>query len=286
MRALRAHRAAVAGGRAACCSACCRCRCCGSSATSRRCCSDSRSRAAAAACGCSRRSRRSARATCRRCSCSESSSSSRSPRSRCACFYHARVRRAPPWDCGFPALTPRMQDTAEGFGQPIRHIFLPFFRMHRELPTPFDSAPRYRVRVEDRIWHGLYLQHRRGRALDGRSHRRAAAGPHRDLSALQLRDPAAAAGGRAVTTRRRCWNSSSRCCIAVAVAPLYLGWINQWRACLQNRRPPPLLQPYRTHRQAVPQGSGDRRAGDGDLPRHALRDLRHDGRSPPRSFRR
>ena len=24
------------------------------------------------------------------------------------------------WDCGFPAQTPRMQDTAEGFGQPIR----------------------------------------------------------------------------------------------------------------------------------------------------------------------
>ena len=35
-------------------------------------------------------------------------------------YYHGRVRRAPPWDCGFPAQTPRMQDTAEGFGQPIR----------------------------------------------------------------------------------------------------------------------------------------------------------------------
>ena len=38
-----------------------------------------------------------------------------------------------------------MQDTAEGFGQPIRHIFQPFFAMQRELPTPFDRAPRYRV---------------------------------------------------------------------------------------------------------------------------------------------
>src|SRR3546814_113606 len=35
-------------------------------------------------------------------------------------FYHGRVRRAPPWDCGFAAQTARMQDTAEGFGQPIR----------------------------------------------------------------------------------------------------------------------------------------------------------------------
>ena len=72
-------------------------------------------------------------------------------------LYHGRLRRAPPWDCGFPAQTARMQDTAEGFGQPIRQIFEPFFRMQRELPTPFDSAPHYRVVVEDHIWHWLYL---------------------------------------------------------------------------------------------------------------------------------
>ena len=49
-----------------------------------------------------------------------------------------------------------MQDTAEGFGQPIRQIFEPFFRMRRELPTPFDRAPLYRVSVEDHFWHWLY----------------------------------------------------------------------------------------------------------------------------------
>ena len=43
--------------------------------------------------------------------------------------YHGRVRTAPPWDCGFPLQTPRMQDTAEGFGQPIRQVFEPFFRI-------------------------------------------------------------------------------------------------------------------------------------------------------------
>jgi len=72
-------------------------------------------------------------------------------------LYHRRVRRAPPWDCGFGALSARMQDTAEGFGQPIRHIFQPFFAMKRELPTPFDRAPRYRVTTADRIWLTLYL---------------------------------------------------------------------------------------------------------------------------------
>jgi hydrogenase-4 component B len=72
-------------------------------------------------------------------------------------FYHRRARRAAPWDCGFMRLDARMQDTAEGFGQPIRHIFQPFFGMHRELPTPFDPAPHYRVTVSDRIWTYAYV---------------------------------------------------------------------------------------------------------------------------------
>jgi hydrogenase-4 component B len=50
-----------------------------------------------------------------------------------------------------------MQDTAEGFGQPIRHIFGSFFAMKRELPSPFDTAPRYRVTIDDRFWRALYL---------------------------------------------------------------------------------------------------------------------------------
>lgn len=72
-------------------------------------------------------------------------------------FYHGRVRKTAPWACGFPATTPRMQDTAEGFGQPIRQIFEPFFGMHRELPSPFDASPRYSVRIEDRLWQWLYV---------------------------------------------------------------------------------------------------------------------------------
>ena len=71
-------------------------------------------------------------------------------------FYHRRIRRSAPWDCGFGRLTPRMQDTAEGFGQPIRHLFDGFFRVERELPTPFDRAPKYRVTITDQIWLWLY----------------------------------------------------------------------------------------------------------------------------------
>lgn len=72
-------------------------------------------------------------------------------------LYHRRVHRAAPWDCGFGALNARMQDTAEGFGQPIRHIFGVFFSIRRELPSPFDAAPRYQVTIADRFWQGLYL---------------------------------------------------------------------------------------------------------------------------------
>jgi formate hydrogenlyase subunit 3/multisubunit Na+/H+ antiporter MnhD subunit len=72
-------------------------------------------------------------------------------------IYRRRIRRGAPWDCGFVRLDSRMQDTAEGFGQPIRHIFEPFFGMRRELPRPTDAAPHYRVEVSDRIWNGIYL---------------------------------------------------------------------------------------------------------------------------------
>ena len=72
-------------------------------------------------------------------------------------FYHGRLRRGLPWACGFPWSTARMQDTAEGFGQPIRQIFEPFFLMRRELPSPFDAQPRYRVVVEDHFWRWVYV---------------------------------------------------------------------------------------------------------------------------------
>ena len=71
-------------------------------------------------------------------------------------LYHGRIRRGPAWDCGFPDQTPRMQDTAEGFGQPIRHIFGPFFRIQRLLPAPSDTAPKYALQLGDRWWDWLY----------------------------------------------------------------------------------------------------------------------------------
>ena len=72
-------------------------------------------------------------------------------------FYHGRLRRGPAWDCGFPEQTARMQDSAEGFGQPIRQIFEPFLGVTRIVPTPFDKAPHYHGESRDRLWDLGYL---------------------------------------------------------------------------------------------------------------------------------
>ncbi|MDX8379676.1 MAG: hydrogenase 4 subunit B [Gallionella sp.] len=76
-------------------------------------------------------------------------------------YYHGRLRRGAAWDCGYPEQNARMQDTAEGFGQPIRRIFDPFFRNESVLPTAFDTHPKYHARSEDRIWYLLYLPMKR-----------------------------------------------------------------------------------------------------------------------------
>jgi hypothetical protein len=49
-----------------------------------------------------------------------------------------------------------MQDTAEGFGQPIRHMFGAVLRLELQLPSPTDDPPRYRVHIEDRFWGAIY----------------------------------------------------------------------------------------------------------------------------------
>jgi hydrogenase-4 component B len=70
--------------------------------------------------------------------------------------YHGRVRRADPWDCGYPEQNARMQDSAEGFGQPIRQIFESFMQVEREIPGPFDRKPRFRGASQDKLWFVIY----------------------------------------------------------------------------------------------------------------------------------
>jgi formate hydrogenlyase subunit 3/multisubunit Na+/H+ antiporter MnhD subunit len=70
--------------------------------------------------------------------------------------YHGRVRRSDPWDCGYPEQDARMQDSAEGFGQPIRQIFEVFMRVERETPDPFSRSPHYHGASLDKAWFIFY----------------------------------------------------------------------------------------------------------------------------------
>jgi formate hydrogenlyase subunit 3/multisubunit Na+/H+ antiporter MnhD subunit len=72
-------------------------------------------------------------------------------------FYGSSYRRGPAWDCGYPRQNARMQDSAEGMGQPIKHIFRAFIYIRVSSPEACDKNPQYHAQTEDRFWHGLYL---------------------------------------------------------------------------------------------------------------------------------
>jgi hypothetical protein len=75
-------------------------------------------------------------------------------------FASDRLRRAPPWDCGYPDASPATQYTADSFAQPIRRVFgTVVFRAHEhtEMPPPGDTRPaRFRVELRDLVWDVLY----------------------------------------------------------------------------------------------------------------------------------
>src|SRR5262249_16844574 len=71
------------------------------------------------------------------------------------------VRRAPPWDCGFPDARPITQYTAGSFAQPIRRVFgtsVFLAREHVDMPPPGDRRPaRLEVEMRDLVWDTLYV---------------------------------------------------------------------------------------------------------------------------------
>jgi formate hydrogenlyase subunit 3/multisubunit Na+/H+ antiporter MnhD subunit len=72
-----------------------------------------------------------------------------------------RVRRAPPWDCGFPDPRPITQYTAGSFAQPIRRVFGTSVFLARErvdMPLPGDRRPaRLTVDLRDLVWETFYV---------------------------------------------------------------------------------------------------------------------------------
>jgi hypothetical protein len=71
-----------------------------------------------------------------------------------------KLRRGPPWDCGYPDASVTTQYTADSFAQPIRRVFGSVVfraREHGEMPPPGDMRPaRLKVEVKDLIWDKLY----------------------------------------------------------------------------------------------------------------------------------
>ncbi|MFO1153896.1 MAG: hydrogenase 4 subunit B [Rhodospirillales bacterium] len=70
------------------------------------------------------------------------------------------VRRAPPWDCGFPDASPATQYTAGSFAQPIRRVFGQVaFRADERvtMPDPGSLEPaRLHVQMRDLVWDWLF----------------------------------------------------------------------------------------------------------------------------------
>jgi formate hydrogenlyase subunit 3/multisubunit Na+/H+ antiporter MnhD subunit len=70
------------------------------------------------------------------------------------------VRKAPPWDCGFPDANPATQYTATSFAEPIRRVYGAFaFRAQErvDMPAPSELRPaRLTVEMHDLVWEFIY----------------------------------------------------------------------------------------------------------------------------------
>jgi hypothetical protein len=71
-----------------------------------------------------------------------------------------RIRRGPPWDCGFPDPSPATQYTASSFAQPVRRVFGEPALAAREridMPAPGELRPaQLHLVLRDPLWRSLY----------------------------------------------------------------------------------------------------------------------------------
>jgi hydrogenase-4 component B len=76
-------------------------------------------------------------------------------------FVSNAIRRAPPWDCGYPDARPQTQYTASSFAQPVRRVYGALLLRSKDfvfMPPPGDiRAATFRVEMRDLIWEKLYL---------------------------------------------------------------------------------------------------------------------------------
>ncbi|MGB4499356.1 MAG: hydrogenase 4 subunit B, partial [Methylococcaceae bacterium] len=80
-----------------------------------------------------------------------------------------KARIAPTWDCGFGALSPRMQYTSSAFTMPLRRIFATVFLIDEKVEktmrenTKLNVAEvRYSLHIQDHSWVHVYQPIERG----------------------------------------------------------------------------------------------------------------------------
>ena len=143
--------------------------------------------------------------------------------------YHGRVRKAPPWDCGFPrrhraCKTPPRDSASRSAPCSNRSS-----GSSGTLPSPFDSAPRYSVKAEDHFWSWFYVPIVRGAETLARLVGYIQQGRISVYLDLQFLHAARLVVPGAMSISRRCGFLSQllQLAIALVLAPLLVGWVNQ-----------------------------------------------------------
>ncbi len=105
-------------------------------------------------------------------------------------FYHGRMRRAPPWDCGFPARRRACRTAPRGSASRSSRSSSRSSSIERHHPSPFDERPHYSSQARGPpLVLVVPADRQAGRAAVGAG-RRAASRPHSAVSGLQLRHAA------------------------------------------------------------------------------------------------
>ena len=165
-------------------------------------------------------------------------------------FASRAVRRAPPWDCGFPDASPSTQYTADSFAQPIRRVFGPIaFRakIGQTMPQPGDMAPaRLTLSLRDLIWEFIYAPIESAVLYAARTAQRPAIPDDPQLSQSRLRgvgSPPRFGGNMGLILAILV--QGIQMVLVLALAPGLIGFTRKVKARLLRRQGPSVVQPYR-----------------------------------------
>lgn len=68
-----------------------------------------------------------------------------------------KVRRGPPWDCGYGMPSARMQYSSIAFAQPMRRVFSGLLHFQENMTDDGQGRERYQLQEQDPLWDWFYL---------------------------------------------------------------------------------------------------------------------------------